>query len=145
MFSKLASKCSIIAISCCLGVVGSSAILPVRFVTYVSKPHSQTPCVTRRLDGPERLGSIAWVYSVVLTDGWLTTSPRRFSHLLLFTPTNYYYKQLTHNMVALPQQLTPLCLLVSPATASLKTPQIPLHPSSFTQPLYTTSLHYATL
>ena len=68
---RVACNCIIIAISCallasspsppcCLGVVGSSAMLPVRFVTdlvaYISKPHSQTPCVTRRLDGPRAVG-----------------------------------------------------------------------------------------
>ena len=94
---------------------------------------------------PERLGSIAGVCSVVLTDGWQTTSPRRFSHILLFTSTNQLLQTNNTQHGPLPQQLYPLCLLVYPATrtASLKTPQIPLYTSSFhptaTQLLSTTT------
>ena len=41
--------------------------------------------VTRRLDGPRAAGFDRWgLLSIVTTDGWLTTSPRRFSHVLLF-------------------------------------------------------------
>ena len=50
------------------------------------KPFVRTvDTVTRRLDGPRAAGFDRWgLLSIVTTDGWLTTSPRRFSHVLFF-------------------------------------------------------------
>ena len=74
-------------------------------------PNSDTMCHAMALIvyGPERLGSIAGVYSVV---GRMADNKSTTVHTPFIVYSNYY-KQLTHNMVALPQQLTSLCLLVS--------------------------------
>ena len=58
--------------------------------------------------------------------------------ILYYTLISYYTQ---HG--PLPQQLTPLCLLISPAIASLKTPPIPLNTSSLQ--ITTTQLLSSTL
>ena len=95
-------------------------------VACISKPHFQTQCVTRRLDGPRAAGFDRWgLLSIVtgqMADNKSTTVLTCTFYSLLNTDQLRHATNTQHGR--LPQQLTPLCLLVSPAIASLKTPPI---------------------